>query len=142
MTAEPDTEGWLTVGRGVRIARDAVRVRVETSGGPGGQHANRARTRVVVTLRFDEVETLRESDRRRLVAVLGPVVRSSASRFRSQQQNREAAMNQLTERLRVALVPVAPRRPTRPTASSQRRRIEKKRAHSRQKRERRTSDDE
>ena len=140
MTAESGGE-WLEVGPRARIPLEVITVRAETSGGPGGQHANRARTKIVVTLRVEEVTTLDPAARERLVGVLGPVVRSSASRFRSQSQNREAALEQLRLRLAAALSQPEVRRPTRATRASRVRRIEEKRARGRQKQSRRTTDD-
>jgi ribosome-associated protein len=50
-----------------------------------------------------------------------------ASEHRSQLQNRDAARKRLVETLRAALAPDPPkRRPTRPTAGSQRRRLDAK----------------
>ena len=132
---------WLDVASGVRIPLEAIAVRAETSGGPGGQHANRARTKIVVSLRVERVTTLDVEVRERLVAQFGPVVRSSASRFRSQAQNREAALEQLRRRLAAALSEPEVRRPTRATKASRLRRIEEKRARGRQKQSRRIDDD-
>ena len=50
-----------------------------------------------------------------------------AHRFRSQERNREDALQRLVELLREAAVPPPPpRRPTRPTGSSVRRRLDEK----------------
>ena len=139
----PDSAGeWLEIGPGTRVPLELVTVRAETSGGPGGQHANRARTKIVVSLRLDRLTALDAESRDRLIEALGPVVRSSASRFRSQAQNRDAALEQLRLRLEAALVEPEVRRPTRATRSSQRRRLDDKRARGRQKQRRRALDDE
>jgi ribosome-associated protein len=55
---------------------------------------------------------------------------------RSQAQNREIALGRLQERLDSALYVAPPRRPTRPTKASERRRIEAKRSQSERKRQR------
>lgn len=141
MTSDPAGEA-LDVGNGVHIPLDVIDVRAETSGGPGGQHANRAKTKIVVTLRVERVTSLDAEARERVIGVLGPVVRSSASRFRSQAQNRAAALEQLRLRLAAALSEPEIRRPTRATRASRVRRIEEKRARGRQKQSRRTTDDE
>ena len=140
MTPEAGGE-WLEVGAGTRIPLENITVRAETSGGPGGQHPNRARTKFVVTLRVEEVTTFDPAAREGLVGVLGPVVRSSASRFRSQSQNREAALEQLRLRLAAGLSQPEVRRPTRATRASRVGRIDEKRARGRQKQSRRTIDD-
>ena len=140
MTSDSGGE-WLKIGTRARIPVEAITIRAETSGGPGGQHANRAKTKIVVSLRVEEATTLDPAARERLTNVLGPVVRSSASRFRSQAQNREAALEQLRLRLASALSEPEVRRPTRATRASRIRRIEEKRARGRQKQSRRSTDD-
>ena len=76
--------------------------------GPGGQHRNKTETGV--RLRHEPT---------------GVVV--SATERRSQSRNRERALDRLRERLELlAHVPI-PRRPTKPTAGSRRRRVEGKR---------------
>lgn len=111
--------------------------RVTTSGGPGGQHANRSLTKVIVTFRVADSRALSLTDKGRIVDALGPVVRSSASRFRSQRQNRDAALRQLGERLATALAPRAPRRATVPTRGAARRRVDEKKLRGRLKEQRR-----
>lgn len=117
----------LAVTRSLRIPLDEIVVRYETSGGPGGQHANRARTRVELT--FDAVASasLSEVQRERIVGKLGPVVRVSAADSRSQTRNRDLALERLGHKLAGALQVAPPRRPTRPTKASSRRRLDTKR---------------
>ena len=50
----------------------------------------------------------------------------TANRFRNQPQNRDDAIERLASLLRAALTPPKPRRATRPTLASQRRRLEGK----------------
>lgn len=50
----------------------------------------------------------------------------TANRFRNQPQNRDDAIERLVAILRAALVPPKPRRPTRPTLASKKRRLEGK----------------
>lgn len=139
-SAQVRDDGSIQIGR-VLVAADDVVIRTTTSSGPGGQHANRSRTRVVVTLDIANAGSLNEADRIRLLDVLGPVVRSSAGRFRSQSMNRVAALDQLGARLAAALAPVTPRRDTKPTRASRERRLEDKKARSRLKFQRRADDD-
>lgn len=118
-----------------------VDIRVTTSGGPGGQHANRSLTRVVASFDVAASEVLRDRERRVLSERFGPVVRSSAGRFRSQGANREAALDQLARRIADAVAIQPERRATRPTRASTRRRLEDKRARSRVKEQRRRRDE-
>jgi ribosome-associated protein len=80
---------------------------------------------------------LSEADKQRVSDILGPVVRSSASRFRSQRQNRAAALEQLAEKLATALAPRTPRRATKPTKGAKIRRVDEKKARGRLKVQRR-----
>jgi ribosome-associated protein len=69
------------------------------------------------------------------------VVVIKAQQFRSQEQNKSAALERLAELVRRALFVPKVRRPTKPTRSSQARRLDSKTRHGRMKRGRRTLDD-
>jgi ribosome-associated protein len=116
-------------------------LRTTTSGGPGGQHANRSLTAVTVTVDLASASSLSERHRSLLLESLGPVVRSSASRFRSLAQNREAALMQLALKMAVGLHRDVPRRASKPTRASKVRRIDEKKARGRTKQLRRTTDE-
>jgi ribosome-associated protein len=130
-------DGSLFVLPRLTLPADELTLRVTTSGGPGGQHANRSLTRVVVSFDVEASPTLSETQRQRVLDALGPVVRSSASRFRSQRQNRSAALEQLGEKLAVALTPQTPRRATKPSKGSKVRRVDEKKQRGRLKEQRR-----
>lgn len=108
-----------------------------TSGGPGGQHANKAATRV--ELRFDVASSsvLSPAQKRRVAGRLGPVLRIVADDERSQARNRDLARERLAEMLREALVPPRPRIGTRPSRGSKERRLAGKRQRSERKAARR-----
>jgi ribosome-associated protein len=130
-------DGSLSIRPRVTIPADEIELRVTTSGGPGGQHANRSLTRVVATFHVEASAALSDADKLRLIESLGPVVRSSASRFRSQGQNRRAALDQLASKLATALAPRTPRRATKPTKGSTVRRVDEKKLRGRLKEQRR-----
>ncbi|HVA71308.1 MAG TPA: aminoacyl-tRNA hydrolase [Acidimicrobiales bacterium] len=130
-------DGSLTIRSRLTIPSDEILLRVTTSGGPGGQHANRSLTRVVASFHALDSSVLTEGDKQRVVDTLGPVVRSSASRFRSQGQNRTAAVEQLGAKLATALAPRTPRRATKPTKGAKIRRVDDKKARGRLKEQRR-----
>jgi ribosome-associated protein len=134
-------DGSLFIRTRLVIPADEIELRVTTSGGPGGQHANRSLTRVVATFRVADSLALNESDREMLHEKVGTVVRSSASRFRSQGMNRSAALEQLAKRIGEALERPTPRRATKPTRSSKVRRVDEKKARSRLKVQRRRPDE-
>jgi ribosome-associated protein len=134
-------DDWLTVTRGLAIPPNELTWRFSRSGGPGGQHANTSDTRAEVVFDVAGSPTLTPWQRSRLLERLGPEVRVVASDERSQTRNRALAQERLAQRLREALHVETPRRPTRPTRSSQRRRVESKRHRSEIKRLRRPPED-
>lgn len=101
-----------------------------TSGGPGGQHANKAATRVELTWNVEESTILTDSQRARLISRVGPVVRVVVDAERSQLRNREIAEQRLVETVRKALATQKKRRATKPTRGSRRRRVQAKRQRS------------
>lgn len=112
------------------------------SGGPGGQHANKAHTRAVARLDLTACTGPSDAQRERLIARLGPVVTVTADDSRSQHRNRALALDRLRDQLAGALrVPTA-RRPSKPTAGSRRRRLEAKRRRGEVKRDRRAPEPE
>lgn len=112
-------------------------VRASRSSGPGGQHANVTASRIEVVFDVRASETLTETQRERLLARYGPVVRAVSQDARSQAANRERALERLRERLAAGLVVRAPRHRTRPTRASVERRLTSKRATAERKRGRR-----
>lgn len=110
--------------------------------GPGGQGVNTASSRVQLSLDLGTTTALDETQRAlaldRLGARLtGTVLTISAAEHRSQRRNRTAARERLAALLRDAVQPSTPRRATRPTLGSRRRRLEEKRKRAEVKRRRR-----
>jgi ribosome-associated protein len=126
----------LIVTGSVRIPRHELQVSFSTSGGPGGQHANRNATRV--DLRFDVANSsaFGPAQRVRVTERLGPEVRVVVDESRSQLRNREIAEERLVARLQSALHVDRPRRPTKPSKGAQRRRVDSKKRRSETKRQR------
>lgn len=112
------------------------------SGGPGGQHANKAATRAELTFDVEASEALGPRQRARILEKLGPVVRVVAADERSQSRNRDIALDRLAERLASALKIETPRRPTRPTRAAKERRLQSKARRSAIKHSRRAGADE
>jgi ribosome-associated protein len=134
-------EETLHVHRGLDLPLAEITWRATTSGGPGGQHANRTLSRVEVQFDVEASATLGPRQRARLREKLGPVVRASSSDSRSQARNRELALQRLAAKLDAGLRVDPARRPTRPTKGSQVRRVEGKRRHAQTKRQRRRPGD-
>ena len=127
----------MPVARGVAIPLSEIELRASRSSGPGGQHANVTASRIEATFDPAASSALTEDQKRRVVARCGPVVRATAQDTRSQARNRELALERLRSRLASALATRRKRRPTRPTAASQQRRLESKRRRADTKRRRR-----
>jgi len=111
--------------------------RFSRSGGPGGQHANTADTRVEVRFDIAGSPSLGPRQRARLLERFGDEVRVVAADERSQARNRQLALERLCARLAAALRVDRPRRATKPSKASVQRRIEAKRRHGARKAERR-----
>ena len=123
--------------RGLDLPLAEITWRATTSGGPGGQHANRTLSRVEVQFDVEASATLGPRQRARLREKLGPMVRASSSDSRSQARNRELALQRLAAKLDAGLRVDPARHPTRPTKGSQVRRVEGKRRHAQTKQQRR-----
>jgi ribosome-associated protein len=126
----------LRVGRSLSIPIDEIEWRATTSGGPGGQHANRASTRVEVRFDVNASVSLGPRQRARLLERLGPIVRVSAGEARSQARNREVALDRLVSRLADGLRTDRARRPTVPSKASKERRLAEKHSRGETKRRR------
>ena len=131
----------MHVRRGLDLPLSEITWRATTSGGPGGQHANRTLSRVEVEFDVDASSALGPRQRQRLLERIGPVVRASAGESRSQARNRQLALERLAARIGAALRVDTPRKATRPTKSSQVRRVESKRKRGEVKRGRRRPGD-
>ena len=113
------------------------------SGGPGGQHANKSSTRAELRFDIEESRAFDETMRDRLVEKLGAELRITEDGSRSQATNRKRSVRRLNAMLEEAARPDPPvRRPTRPSRSARRRRLEQKRARSATKHQRRTPNSE
>jgi ribosome-associated protein len=104
--------------------------------GPGGQNVNKVST--AVQLRFDvkESPSLPADVKERLIRLGGKrvslegVLIIDARRFRTQEKNREDALERLTQLIIKATQKPKPRKKTRPTLGSKKKRLDEKRQRS------------
>ena len=116
----------------IDIGEDELEERFVRASGPGGQNVNKLSS--AVQLRFDvrRSPSLPDDVRARLERLAGRrltragVLVIIAQRHRTQERNRQDALDRLIELIRQAAVAPTPRRPTKPTKGSRERRLESK----------------
>src|SRR6202522_3742732 len=121
----------LRIARDLSIDENDIDISFVRASGPGGQNVNKLST--AAQLRYDTHRlTLPEDATARLARLAGQrmtkdgVIVIHAQRFRTQERNRSDAIERLLELLREAMIRPVPRRPTRPTLGSKKRRLEGK----------------
>lgn len=122
----------IRVTRSIALDESEIQESFIAASGPGGQNVNKVAT--AVQLRFDMANSPSMSDevKMRLARIAGRrltndgVIVLVAQKFRSQERNREDALERLIQMIQEAAVPPVPRRPTKPTLGSKKRRLESK----------------
>ncbi|MCY1234472.1 Peptidyl-tRNA hydrolase ArfB [compost metagenome] len=133
----------LEVSPALTIPAPELRWRFSRSSGPGGQHVNTSDSRVELSWNIRDSRALLDDQRLMLLTrlqrrLIAGVVTVAASEQRSQLRNREIALAKLSGLVAEALAPeAAPRRPTKPTRGSNRRRLAAKEQRSATKQQRR-----
>ena len=122
----------LVINNGVTIPADELAYAASRASGPGGQHVNTADTRIQLRWNPGASRALTDAQRARVLRALasrltdgGEIILASDA-HRSQRRNRDEVRQRLAQLLREALVPPKPRKRTRPTAASRRKRVDEK----------------
>jgi ribosome-associated protein len=124
-----------------------IELRHSTSGGPGGQHANKTSTRIDLFWNVDHSKALGPRQRRRIRSRLhtrianGGTLQLSSARHRSQLRNREEVLERLAVLLQDALRVEKVRHPTVPSRRAKDARIAQKKRRGAIKRNRRITDE-
>jgi ribosome-associated protein len=134
----------LKVSKHIRIDEQELEETFIRASGPGGQKVNKTAT--AVQLRFDVLNStsLPEEVRERLGKLAGSrltqdgVLVIEAKEHRTQERNRDAARQRLVDLIRRAVRKPKTRKKTKPTKTSQKRRLEQKRRRGELKRQRRS----
>lgn len=124
------------------VGENEIEISFIQASGPGGQNVNKVAT--AAQLRFDVVRSpsLPEGVRQRLIRLAGRRITTEgvlvidARQFRTQERNRQDALDRLTELIHKAEEKPKRRRKTRPSKESKRRRLEGKRRRGQIKRQR------
>jgi len=129
-------DNYLFMKPGLRIPVSEIVWSFNPSGGPGGQHANKSNTRVEAELVITGLTEIDDHTKSLLIAKLGESLRVVEDSTRSQNRNRKKAIHRMEEMLVEAIQTEKKRKPTKPSRSSNEKRLQVKKHRSKLKADR------
>lgn len=126
----------IPINENLAINDSDIQIDFIRSSGPGGQNVNKVATAVQLRFRVVGNHTLPEEVQERLTRLAGKrmtgdgVLIILARRFRTQERNRQDALDRLVQLIQKATLVPRRRRVTRPSPAAKQRRLEQKRRRS------------
>jgi ribosome-associated protein len=119
----------------IKIPTSELQFSFIRASGPGGQNVNKVATAVELRWDAQHSSALTEAVRARFLPLAGKKITSQgeiiikASRFRTQERNKQDALDRLYELIKRASIVPKKRKKTKPTFGSTQRRLESKKIH-------------
>ncbi len=127
-----DSKTRVQLGGSLCIPQQELEFTAVRAQGPGGQHVNKSSTAVHLRFNIASSSVFDEEQRARLLAIRDRRISSDgivvikAQRFRSQEKNRQDALDRLGMFLEKGLSTTKPRKPTRPGKAAKKKRTDDK----------------
>lgn len=143
-----DLSAFIELAPNVWVSPEELTFRAISASGPGGQHVNKSATRISLVWNILHSRAINDTQRAHILGKLAArvdgngAIRIVAGEYRSQQQNRRAAIERLRTLITRALIIPKTRKKTRPSRGAIEQRLDTKRQRSQIKQQRRRYSDE